>query len=147
MTTHQSNGPDRGLRRKLALLTILAASLMGSAVSGKSLVTEFRGTAGTTTSEFEVEGPWLLDWRLDGDYEQLVALDIALLEAPSGRHVGRVLHTKYRGNGVKLFEEGGTYRLRISSTFARWRVRIEQITPEEAELYTPRRDDDRPFYQ
>lgn len=142
-----TNDSTAGSARMLAVAAVFAAGLLASAAFGKSLVTEFRGTEGTTTSEFEVEGPWLLDWRLDGDYEQLVALDISLLEAPSGRHVGRVLHTKYRGNGVKLFQEGGTYRLRISSTFARWRVRIEQITPEEAELYTPRRQDDSPFYQ
>lgn len=133
--------------RRLAVATLLVASLLASVAFGKSLVTEFRGSEGTTTTDFDVEGPWLLDWRLDGDYEQLVALDISLIDAPTGRHVGRVLHTKHRGNGVKLFHEGGTYRLRISSTFARWRVRIEQITPEEAEQYTPRREEDRPFYQ
>lgn len=133
--------------RKASVAALVVASLLASAAFGKSLVTEFRGTAGATTTDFDVEGPWLLDWRLDGDYEQLVALDISLIEAPTGRHVGRVLHTKYRGNGVKLFQEGGTYRLRISSTFARWRVRIEQITPEEAEQYTPRKEDDRPFYE
>ena len=91
-----------------------------------------------TTAQFTVEGPWLLDWRLDADYSQLVALDIALVEARGGRHVGRVLHTKRKGNGVKLFEEGGTFQLRISSTLARWRIKIIQITDEEAELYTPR---------
>ena len=133
--------------RVASSIALVAACFVTSAALGKSLVTEFRGTAGTTTSEFEVEGPWLLDWRLDGDYEQLVALDIALIDAPTGRHVGRVLHTKYRGNGVKLFHDGGTYRLRISSTFARWRVRIEQITPEEAEQYTPRKEEGRAFFE
>ena len=93
-----------------------------------------------TTAEFRVDGPWLLDWRLDADYEHMVALDISLIEARTGKHIGRVLHTQYRGNGLKLFEEGGVYRLRISSTLARWRVKIEQITPEEVEQYTPRKD-------
>jgi hypothetical protein len=90
---------------------------------------------------FTVDSPWLLDWRLDADYEQLVALDISLIEARTGRHVGRVLHTKYKGNGVKLFKEGGSYQLRISSTLARWRIKIQQITVDEAELYTPRKED------
>jgi hypothetical protein len=80
----------------------------------------------------------LLDWRLDADYSQLVALDIVLVEARGGRHVGRVLHTKRKGNGIKLFEESGTFQLRISSTLARWRIKIIQISDEEAELYTPR---------
>ena len=48
---------------------------------------------------------------------------------------------KRRGNGVKLFRTAGLYQLRISSTLARWTVRIEQLTPEEAELYTPKSQD------
>lgn len=127
---------------KTTLLSIVAilALLLTSSATGKNLVREFSGKSATITADFTVEGPWLLDWRLDGDYEQLVALDIALIESPSGRHVGRVLHTKRIGNGAKLFEKGGVYRLRVSSTLANWRIRIEQLTPEEAERYTPRRD-------
>ena len=120
----------------LILLLILASSL----VSAKQQVKEFSGTGNTTTATFTVQSPWLLDWRLDGDYDALIALDIALVDGRTGRHVGRVLHTKYKGNGVKLFNEAGTYQLRVSSTLARWRIRIEQLTDEEAELYTPRRE-------
>ena len=101
-------------------------------------VKEFRGTGNSTTSIFTVQSPWLLDWRLDGDFEQLVALDITLVEAHTGRHVGRVLHTKRKGNGLKLFNHAGQYQLRVSSTLARWTLKIQQIEPEEAELYTPR---------
>jgi len=122
----------------LTLATVALSLLIASVVDSKILVREFAGNKPTTTAEFTVEGPWLLDWRLDADYEQFVALDISLIEARTGRHMGRVLHTKFRGNGLKLFDEGGTYQLRISSTLARWRVKIEQITPEEAEQYTPR---------
>ena len=118
----------------LSLLLLLAAPLS----SAKETVKEFSGNANTTTAMFTVESPWLLDWRLDGDYDALIALDITLVEAHGGRHIGRVLHTKYKGNGVKLFNEGGTFQLRVSSTLARWRIKIEQITKEEAELYTPR---------
>ena len=120
---------------KLILLLAFIAPL----ASATETVREFSGTGNTTTAMFTVDSPWLLDWRLDADYEQLVALDISLIEARTGRHVGRVLHTKYKGNGVKLFNEGGSYQLRISSTLARWRIKIQQITDEEAELYTPRK--------
>jgi hypothetical protein len=118
----------------LTLLFLLAAPQAGA----EQIVKDFSGTKNMTTAQFTVAGPWLLDWRLDADYSQLVALDIALVEARGGRHVGRVLHTKRKGNGIKLFEEGGTFQLRISSTLARWRIKIIQITEEEAELYTPR---------
>ena len=118
----------------LLILLLIAAPL----ASAKELVKDFRGEGNTTTAMFTVEAPWILDWRLDGDYDMLVALDITLIEAHGGRHVGRVLHTKRKGNGVKLFDQSGTYQLRVSSTLARWRIRIEQLSDDEAELYTPR---------
>jgi len=102
----------------------------------KTRVAEFKGTGNTTTAIFRVDSPWVLDWRLDGDYEQLMGLEITLIEAKTSRHVGRVLYTKIRGNGVKLFHTAGLYQLRVSSTLSRWNVKIDQLTREEAELYT-----------
>jgi hypothetical protein len=128
---------------------LLAASLLFAALTTQAaqLVREFSGTSSTTTAAFKVESPWILDWRLDGDFENLVALDITLVEAKTGRHVGRVLHTKSKGNGVKLFYEGGEYQLRISATLGRWRLKIEQLDEEEAELYAPKRPRKREFYE
>ena len=122
----------------LIVATLLPVAFLASA---STVVRQFQGSDSTTTAEFKVDGPWLLDWRLNGDYDNLIALDIALIDAATGRHVGQVLHTKYKGNGVKLFSEGGRYQLRVSSTLARWQIKIEQITREEAELYTPRKQD------
>ena len=122
--------------RIFAVTVLLVATLPASAAE---LVREFSGSGNTTTVAFHVESPWIMDWRLDADYDQLVALDITLVEAKTGRHIGRVLHTKNKGNGVKLFYEAGNYQLRISSTLARWRIRIEQLTEEEAQLYVPKR--------
>jgi hypothetical protein len=125
-----------GKTKRVALLALL--SLTMGAVQGAQLVREFRGSNDSTTPAFTVEAPWILDWRLDGDYDQLVALDVTLVEAKTGRHVGQVLHTKRKGNGVRLFNEGGTYQLRVSGSLARWTLKIQQLTPEEAELYTPK---------
>ena len=127
---------------------LVAVALVASqpAVSAE-LVREFSGSSPTTTVAFTVDAPWILDWRLDADYEHLVALDITLVEARTGRHVGRVLHTKNKGNGVKLFQDGGSYQLRISSTLARWRIRIEQLTEDEAERYTPKKRPESQFWK
>ena len=127
------------MKKRIRFLTLVALLPIALLASASEVVRSFQGDNSTTTAEFIVDGPWLLDWRLDGDYDNLIALDIGLVDAATGRHVGRVLHTKYKGNGVKLFHEGGRYQLRVSSTLARWRIKIEQITPEEAELYTPRK--------
>ncbi|MDH3952865.1 MAG: hypothetical protein OEV03_01550 [Gammaproteobacteria bacterium] len=122
--------------RKIILL--LSLTLLAVPASSKQLVRTFSGTSDTTTATFQVEAPWIIDWRLDGDYDAMVALDVTLVEARSGRHVGRVLHTKRRGYGIKLFNQGGRYQLRVSGTLARWTLKIEQLTEEEAELYKPR---------
>lgn len=127
----------RGRFVSLVSAAILLTSALTS-VSAADRVSEYSGTGNSTTATFRVESPWLLDWRLDGDFDQLVALDITLVEAKTGRHVGRVLHTKRKGNGVKLFKSSGIYQLRISSALARWTIKIDQLTREEAELYTPR---------
>ena len=121
---------------KKILVVLLALAALPALAS--DVVKEFSGNNNTLTSVFTVESPWILDWRLNGDYDTLIALDISLIEARTGKHIGRVLHTKYKGNGVKLFSEGGTYQLRVSATLARWSIKIEQLSEEEAELYTPR---------
>ena len=123
---------------RLTFLIIALLAFSADPANAKTRIAEFKGTGDSTTAIFRVESPWILDWRLDGDFDQLVGLEITLIEAKTSRHVGRVLYTKRRGNGVKLFNSAGLYQLRISSTLARWTVRIEQLTREEAELYTPK---------
>ncbi len=122
---------------RIVLIALLFA-LSAAPAEAKQRVAEFRGSGNTTTAVFRVDSPWVLDWRLDGDFDQLLALEITLIEAKNSRHVGRVIHTKRRGNGVRLFHTGGLYQLRISSTLARWTVKIDQLTREEAERYTPK---------
>lgn len=119
-------------------LSLILLAFVASPASAKTRVAEFKGTGNTTTAIFRVESPWVLDWRLDGDFEQMMGLEITLVDARNSRHIGRVVKTKIRSNGVRLFHEGGLYQLRVHSTLARWTVRIEQLTREEAELYTPK---------
>lgn len=117
---------------------LFALAIVAVPANAKTRVAEFKGSDNATTAIFRVESPWVLDWRLDGDYEQMMGLEITLVEAKTGRHLGRVLYTKRRGNGVKLFHTAGLYQLRVSSTLARWSIKIDQLTREEAELYTPK---------
>jgi hypothetical protein len=126
------------LKLFVRIIAIIFLASLTELAGASELVREFSGTGNTTTVEFTVESPWILDWHLNADYEQLVALDITLIDAKTGRHVGLVKHTKRIGNGVRLFRIDGTYQLRISATLARWRIKIEQLTDAEAELYEPR---------
>jgi len=122
------------------IISLIATLLLftGSAADAKTRVAEFKGDGNMLTAIFRVESPWVIDWRLDGDYEQMMGLEITLIEAKTSRHIGRVLYTKHRGNGVKLFHSAGLYQLRVSSTLARWSVKIDQLTREEAASYTPK---------
>ena len=119
-------------------LTIAATLLAVTSVSGKQTIREFRGSDSRVTPEFTVEAPWVLDWRLDGDYDQLVALEVSLIEVETGRNLGQVVYTKRKNNGVRMFDRGGTFQFRVSGSLARWTLKVEQLTDDEAELYTPK---------
>ncbi len=126
------------VRRVLFIIVSVAFCAGGLTASAKTLVREFSGTGTATTAEFEVRAPWILDWRVNSDYQGSLAIEVALVDANTGFQAGMILQTKRPGNGVRLFNKGGKYRLRVSSTLARWQLKVEQLTAAEAELYKPR---------
>ncbi len=111
--------------------------LLSSAAQAKELVTTFRGADNETTGSFEVQGPWIPDWWVNSDFPTGFLIEIHLVDANTGFHHARVLKTRQPGNGVKLFHEGGRFKFRISSSLARWNLRVEEITKDEVALYKP----------
>jgi len=126
------------INKVVSTLTLLIVCLAGGAIQAGELVDEFKGERTMQTAEFEVEGPWILDWRVSGDYARDMAVDVSLIEVGTQAHMGNVLKTKSAGNGVRLFQQSGRFFFRVDSMLARWTLKVEQLTPEEAELYTPR---------
>ena len=124
-------------KRLINLLVLAAFITSATAAYGKELVREFTGSRSTETIDFIVRSPWLLDWWVNGDYPQMLGLEVSLIDAKTGQHAGYIIKTKYQGTGVRLFEQGGRYRLKIDATLANWRLKVEQLTRKEAELYTP----------
>ena len=122
----------------LSLAAVLAFCCIATNARSQELVVEFQGSRNTTTREFEVQGPWILDWRVTGDYSTASGFELMLLDGKTRMHKGVVLRLKRAANGVKLFNEGGTYRFRISSGLAKYHLKVEEISEEEAKLYTPR---------
>ena len=118
-----------------ALMLILSAV----SASAEELIVEFKGSGNRTTAEFNVRGPWILDWRINSDYTRMLAFDLDLVDGRSGVLKGSVLRTKNLGNGVRLFNQSGSYRFRINGSFIDWHLKVKQLTPAEAELYTPRK--------
>lgn len=120
------------------VLVALGAALCASPAQGKELIREFSGERPMQTAEFDVEAPWILDWRVTGEYAEEMAVDVSLVRSDFNVHEGNVLKTRGRGNGVRLFAQGGRFFFRVDSTLAGWHLRVYELTPEEAELYTPK---------
>ena len=125
--------------KKLSIgFTVFAALCLASVnATAKELVKEFKGSGNQTTTEFVVKAPWIADWRVTGDYPGQMAVAINLMASPGGEYLGKIAVTKYVDNGVKLFDEGGTYRFQINSSLANWTIRVVELTRQEAETYTP----------
>ena len=119
-----------------AVLMILTASF--STASAEELVREFSGSRTMETAEFDVKAPWLIDWRVNSEFEESMGLTVVLLNAPTGTHAGTVMKTKYRGNGLRLIDQSGRFSLKVDAVLANWTIKVIQLTPEEAERYTPK---------
>jgi hypothetical protein len=105
--------------------------------SAAELVREFSGERSTQTVEFEVEAPWLIDWRVNSDFPDTMGVEVTLVNA-SGAYEGRVFKTERPANGVRLLQESGRYYFKVESTVSNWTLKVQQLTEEEAKLYTPK---------
>ena len=110
-------------------------------VVAEELIVEFKGTGNRTTATFEARGPWILDWRINSDYNKMVSFDLDLLNGSTGLLEGNILNLKvleYGRNGVRMFNKSGKFRLRINGSLVDWQFKVKQLTRAEAERYTPR---------
>ena len=124
--------------KRTTILTLLASLLLPLNAVAEQLVREFSGDRTMQTAEFEVEAPWLIDWRVNSDYEESMGLAVVLLNEPSRTHAGTVMKTKYRGDGLRLMNESGRFSFKVDSVLANWTIKVIQLTPAEAERYTPK---------
>ena len=120
------------------MLKGLLPLLLCSVAIGEETVVEFQGTGNRTTAEFIAKGPWILDWRINSDYNKMISFYIDMIDGATGILIGNIKSAKSLGNGVSLFKTGGKYRFRINGSFIRWHLKVKELTQEEAELYTPR---------
>ena len=116
---------------------ILALSYSPHAVSGQ-LVREFSGSRSMDTPEFEVEAPWLIDWRVNSDYPSSMGIAVSLAYGATDAYAGKVFKTKKPGNGLRLVEESGRFRFKVDATIANWTLKVIQLSPEEVEQYKPK---------
>ena len=122
--------------KRLAACAVLGLGL--NIASAEELIAELQGTGNQTTAEFTVKAPWILDWRINSDYNKMVSFDLDLVDGPTGVLEGNILRAKALGNGVRMFNTSGRYRFRVNASFIRWHLKVKELTAEEAKLYTPR---------
>ncbi len=120
------------------LFTLLICS-SSTAFAGK-LVREFSGSRSVYTADFQVEDPWLIDWRVNSDYPRTMGISVALVNAKTGEHAGRVVQTKRRGDGLRLMNESGVFRFKVDSSVTNWTLKVIQLNREEAKLYKPKNE-------
>ncbi len=121
-----------------ANVAALVLLLAGASAGAEELIVEFKGSGNRTTAEFQVRGPWILDWRINSEYTRMLSFDLDLVDGRTGVLKGSVLRTKSLGNGVRLFNDSGSFRFRINGSFIDWHLKVKKLTPAEAALYTPR---------
>ena len=125
----------RIITRIIAGVTV---SLFAATAGAEELVAEFQGSGNQTTMVFRVDAPWILDWRINSDYNKMVSFDLDLVDGQTGVLQGVVVRAKSLGNGVRMFNTSGRFRFRVNASFIRWHLKVKELTPAEAELYTPR---------
>jgi hypothetical protein len=118
------------------VLIYLSFFVLSGTANAERLVREFNGNKSITTAEFVVKEPWILDWRVNSNFKESMGLEVSLVDAKTGFLIGRILKTKYAGNGVKMFNKDGRYRLRISSSLTNWNFKIKELSVDEADSYS-----------
>ena len=125
------------LARLACAFLVVSSVLLGTTAVAEEEITRFKGGRSTQTAIFEVDGPWLLDWRTNSDYRGYAAFELTLLDGPTRRFHSRIMKRgRWLGNGLKLFEEGGRYRFDVVSTFTDYTLIVIQLTEEEAAAYS-----------
>ena len=76
--------------------------------------------------------------RLTGARTKREVVDIALVNANTGAFEGVAVRSKTAGNGVRLFEQSGRFYFRVDASMMNWKIKVLQLTPDEAERYKPK---------
>jgi hypothetical protein len=85
---------------------------------------------------FTVGGPWTMDWRARSDSVDLASIELRLYDGMSGEFIGLIAEIKGAGRGLKLFENGGTFRVVVVGTLVEWDIEIQEISEEQAATLT-----------
>lgn len=112
----------------LVLAMCLFFVLPSSAADLEPLVARFTGQGAQKTDEFDVKGPWLLDWQVNSEFPDLATTVVRLEEAGTLATVGIVAGFHGVGRGLKVFHDSGTFRIDISGENMEWIFEFHEIS-------------------
>jgi hypothetical protein len=104
-----------------------------AAPSQKSAVHSFHGTVPGKTPDFQVQGPWTLQWSAVSDFPLMANLELDLYNVETGRFVGLVVQHAGNGSGEQIIREGGRYELVASGQAVKWSVKIGEASQDVAD--------------
>jgi hypothetical protein len=90
------------------------------------------------TSNFRVDDPLLIDFRVSSPNPRSMSISVIVIDAKTDSHAGRVLQTMREGDGLRLMNESGVFHFRIDAREVGWNIKVIQLNREEARLYTPK---------
>ena len=127
------------MKTKRIFATLLGGALLcvAGSVGAEELVAQFSGNDSGTTDEFEVRAPWIMEWVVSGHEGQYEVVEIGLVNASTGAYEGITVKSKQAGSGVRLFETGGYYYFRVSTSLMNWHINVKELTEQEAKEYQP----------
>jgi hypothetical protein len=126
------------IKRLVTTIVCIMLAVAAHDVAAEQEIRQFSGNSSGNTAEFEVRAPWVMDWLVSGDPGQYEVVSIALVNAISGAYEGVALKTKTAGNGVRLFDKGGRFYFRVDASMMNWKIKVIQLTAEEAKQYRPK---------
>lgn len=127
------------------LLAVAMASVAAMPTAASDTV-RFTGKGDDRTAVFRTSGPWILDWSITSDFPLLANFEMRLHDGASGEFMGTVIQLEGTGNGLKLFDSGGEFRLSIVARNVVWELEIAEVTEEQA-ARIKRGADDKPSLQ
>jgi len=114
--------------RVLFVIACLVATVFAAIAGAEPGSVKFSGHDSSTTKDFEVRAPWLLDWQVKSEFPELATFVLRLEDAASGQLLGIVTDFAGTGRGLKLFRKSGSFRLETIGQNADWSVEITEIS-------------------
>ncbi len=108
-----------------------AALLIAASAVAQQPLAKFSGEGNGRTSDFSINGPWLLDWRVESEFPE-IATTTMRLEGSSAEAGGIIAEVTGAGNGLKLFRASGTFYVSVEAQNAKWRIEVSEISEEWA---------------